>query len=68
MLRVVDRSSAGGDQGTRAQEHPVQGRAQLSLLRRPNSGEAAFSPFAGMVQFPVCSNERGGSEPVEQIG
>lgn len=60
-------SSAGQDQRIWSQEYSLQNWSKLNLLWYSGPG-GTFSPFAGMIQFSTCSNERRGSESVEQIG
>ena len=63
-----DRSPPGRDPGARAQEYSLQARAQLGLRRGPGFAQAAVSPLAGMVQFPVRPNEGRGPGSAEQTG
>lgn len=68
VLCCFDRSPPGRDPGARAQEYSLQARAQLGLRRGPGFAQAAVSPLAGMVQFPVRPNEGRGPGSAEQTG
>ena len=65
---VEQRKDPGRDPGARAQEYSLPARAQRGLRRGPGFAQAAVSPLAGMVQFPVRPNEGRGPGSAEQTG